>query len=465
MYVCAPAYPSVRTQNGNYYIDDAQGSAQITGDTSSAREEARRTAYGDAVEQLISSLIPGIQEKASYRVILDKVLSPATGMVKNFRISSENVYDGVLTVTGSCSISEKSFDGLLGPQIISLLGNPRVMAVVDQPANKDKKPSVSPYEPQLKGIFEKAGYSTVDANQARTQFNLDLSNSYEDTTKLMAAARALRADIIIIAKTASSAAKRSAYGQTWYVSSGSAQVKALQARTSDSLGTSSLQRGSQESKSSSAGGIISSSINKAADEIIYKIAYAMASDQPSGGIVRVNVKITEASFNYIQRIGGIFRSWVGSAGDIFDRGFENGVIELDVVSTKTAKDIAAFLSGYAEIQALTAQEVYARAGVIRDDTGPVVQANTVKIAITVDNIRNHKDAQELENELKKFIGSAGKVENSYADPTASLTVTYTEGAPGMRTAQEISSFLQEQSINIDSVSDNTIKGWKRGWLW
>ncbi len=473
--VLSPAYSAVRNQNSTYFIDDAVGSAQIkNGNKAAAREDARRAAYRDAIDKALGSLVPGISERTTYSTIENRVYSQASGLVKNFKVTSENIEGDTLTITGTCSVSEKSFDGILGPEVISMLGNPRVMIVVDQPAadddKKKKAPAISPVETELMSLFEKAGYLIVDMDQARTLLALDKSNAYNDTEKLIGAAKTLRADVIVVAKTTSGSSSTTVHGVKMYRSSGSVQLKAVQTQTAYQIGTASSSGSTGWGGSPSGGKIVSNGIRKATEEIIYKIAYRMASAGSALGGITVNVKIANASFRNVETIEEQLRNWLGSAGEIFERAYDNNTLEIDVVSPKTARNVASFLSDFADIESLTAQTISAK---IKPATpnAPVVPVgvSTFSIAVKIGNVNNNKDAEDIAAELRKFIGSSGEVSSSYADTTANITVTYAENAPGMKTAQEISSFLKDQNINIDSVDNNSVNGWRKGgiggWLW
>lgn len=468
-----PSYSAVRTQNNTYYIDDATGSAQIrNGNTSTAREEARRNAYRDAIDKAIGSIVSGISERNSYGTMRDRVYSQASGLIKNFKITSENINDGIITITGSCTVSEKSFDGVLGPEVISMLGNPRVMIVVDQPQNdKDNKKAsgLSPLELELHSMFEKAGYLIVDMDQAQTLLKLDSKNSYNDTERLIAAAKTLRADIIVVAKAESSSRKQSALGQTWYIVSGTVHIKAVQTQTAYQIGTATASGGNGKgSRSASAGGILSSSIRKAAEDIIYKIAYRMASAGSSLGGITVNVKISNADYKDVVRIKENFAAWLGSTGELFQRSFENRNVEFDIVSQKKAEDIAAFLSDYAEIEGLTTQTITARSG---RQTAPPVTASAprgdgMKISITISNVKRLSVAQEFAQGLQGFVGSGAKVENSYSNPVANITITYDGNAQDVKSLQDISGYLSKQDITIDGTDEakKTITGYSRRWF-
>lgn len=465
----SPAYSAVRNQNNTYFIDDAVGSAKIVnGNKAAAREEARRNAYRDAIEKAMGTLVPGMSERNSYGAISGRVFSQASGLVKNFKVTSENIEGDTLTITGSCNVSEKSFDKILGPEVISMLGNPRIMIVVEQPAAKDgekKAPAISPLEMDLISIFEKAGYLIVDMDQARTLLALDKSNAYNDTEKLIGAAKTLRADVIIVARSTSSSSSTTVHGVKMYKSSGSVQLKAVQTQTAYQIGTASSSGATGWGGSPAGGRIVSSGARKAAEDLIYKIAYNMASAGSSLGGITVNVKIANATFKNVENIEEGLREWLATNGEIFERAYDNGVLELDVVSPKTARNVASFLSDFADIEGLTAQTINARVRASRPASAPAPTGG-IAIAVNIDNVKNIDDASRLENGLKNFVGSSGEVKSSYAGTSLTLNVIYPGNASDIKDSQALASFLKGQKITIDGVQEDSIKGHKLGgWLW
>lgn len=161
----------VRADNSTYFIEDAEGFAVIVdGKKQQAREQAKRVAYRDAIEKAME-MFSGNPD-AEMR---NKVFAKSQSMVRNFKITSETISGDTLFITGSCSVGERAFDGVLGPEVISMLGNPRIMVIVDEEGDKN----ASLVEEELLSIFEKAGYLIVDREQAQTLLALDPKKSIQ----------------------------------------------------------------------------------------------------------------------------------------------------------------------------------------------------------------------------------------------------------------------------------------------
>ena len=452
-------FASVRSERNTYFIDDAQGSAVIKdGKKQAAREEAKRAAYRDAIDKAMEMFAGEVN--ADMR---NRVFARSQSMVKNFKVIDESIEDDTLTITGSCSVSEKSFDGVLGPEVISMLGHPRIMIVVDPESTKN----ASLVEDELLNMFEKAGYLIVDSEQAKTLLAIDKSNSFSDPETLAGAARTIKADIIIVAHATSGAAHAQRFGIHMYKPSASVQVKAVLSKTAYQISSTRISRGTKDWQgSSSAAGMIRSGIRQAAEEIIYKIAYRMASAGSALGGVTVNIQLANASFKDIEK----FTAYLKETGQVFERSYSKELAELDLVSPKNARNVASLISDYdlpggkIEVDGLTAQTVTARVKPHKID-GPVVidddgKKPAVVVNIFVDNVTKESRAKELEKEIKVIIGNTGKVESTYASPSLKIVVTYDSNPEDGNGIKALEGTLKDKKIRIDSVTEDSIRGWR-----
>ena len=459
-----PSLASVKVEKGVYIVEDATGQATIKdGKKNTAREEAKRLAYLDAIEKALEACVSGINKMDSYNATRDKVFAKSSGLVKNFKITNEAVENDTITITGSCQVSERSLDGVLGPEVISMLGNPRVMILVDEATGNNS----NIVENELSRLFEKAGYLIVDVDQAKTLLALDPQKAFNDPEMLEGAAKTIRADIIVIAKATSSTSSFNRYGVKIYNISTSAQVKAVLTETAYRISSQTVYGGKKNSLQGGAGGSLISCVDRATEEIIYKIAYNMASAGSALGGITVNIKIANASFKEVEEIEEKLREFAGNNGHLFERNYENNLLEIDLVSGKTARNIASFLSEYANVEGLTSQTINAR--MIRRPTENVASTTPeegVSIKIRIENITGFEAAIPVENSLREFIGSSGEIKSKYEGTALELTVTYASGARDIKNAQSIAMFLQNNDIRIDKLQDDSITAWKqpKGWF-
>ena len=450
-----PSFASVRAERNTYFIDDAQGSATIqNGNTKKAREEARKAAYRDAIDKAMEMFAGDVN--ADMR---NRVFAKSQSMVKNFKVTDETVDGDTLTITGSCSVSERAFDGVLGPEVISMLGNPRVMIVVDPESTSN----ASTVEDELLRMFEDAGYLIVDKEQAQALIALDPKKSFSDEM-LANAAKTIKADIIIVAHATSGAAHAQRFGINMYKPSASVKVKAVLTQTAYQISSTTISKGTKNWQgSSSAAGMIRSGIRQAAEEIIYKIAYRMASAGSALGGVTVNIKLADASFKDIEN----FTKYLKETGQVFERSYSKELAEIDLVSPKNARSVASLISDYElpggkiEVDGLTAQTVSAKVrpvGPVKVEETPKTQA--VVINVYVDNIKSEKEAENVRNELQKLAGTLGTLNLSYNAPALTITITYNGNPSDTQDVRAIEKSLKDMNIRIDNSTPDSIRGWK-----
>lgn len=455
VFACTQSFATkIRAERNTYFIDDAEGFALIRdGKKSAARDEARKMAQRNAIDKALEMFAGSTDESMKNRVF-----AKAQSLVKNFKITSETISGDSLYITGSCSVGEKAFDGVLGPEVISMLGNPRVMIIVDGS-------NASMLENELLRLFEKAGYLIVDRDQAQTLLALDPKQAFNDPEMLSAAAKTIKADIIVVARASSSAAHAQRFGIHMYKPSGSVQIKAVLTKTAYQISSSTVSRGTKNWQgSSSAAGLLSSGIRQAAEEIIYKIAYRMASAGSALGGITVNINLANASFKDIEK----FTAYLRETGQVFERSYSKELAEVDLVSPKNARSVASLISDYKlpggiiEVNGLTAQTVSARVKpfIPDDPVPPVPPTPAVVINVYVDNIKSQQEAENVRNALQKIAGSLGTLNLSYSEPALNITITYNGNPNDTQDVRAIEKSLKDMNIRIDNTSDNSIRGWK-----
>ena len=128
------AEAKIKIENGMYILNSVEGSVAINNRKKSVvREDAKRSAYGNIIEKILNDLSLNDKDNENYKEIYKKIYSKMPALVKDFKIISEKVTDdGNLNINVACKISEKNLDNLIGSDVINMLGNPRVMILIDE---------------------------------------------------------------------------------------------------------------------------------------------------------------------------------------------------------------------------------------------------------------------------------------------------------------------------------------------
>ena len=340
----------------------AEGAAAIVdGNKDKARSEAKNQAYRDALEKGVGAMVQGITEMKDFQVVKDKVFSQSQGLVKTFDISREWEEDGIYYIEADCQVSAGALDGVLGPAVIDMLGNPRVMVLVDE-SIEGEKPFLSTVEGEVLKVFEKAGYLLVDPGQsgALDQKELDLARETGDTARLQELAKTFRADVLIHGKAQGlSFTQQKIEGVTLYGVRSQVQLKAVIAQTGYVLGTEMIEKKDKgTSPQDGAVKAFQAASGPVASTIVHKVAYALVSGQ-AGGVTGRTIKVVIEGVNFA-RLRGIKQEIESLDGvtSVYQRSFAGQRAELDVVAEKTSEDLAVDLERLGiEISSLSANTV------------------------------------------------------------------------------------------------------------
>lgn len=344
----------------------ASGVAAIVGgDVEKARSEARNQAYRDALEKGVGAMVQGITEVKDFQVVRDRVFSQSQGLVTSFEITREWEEDEVYHIQADCVISSKALDGVLGPAVIDMLGNPRVMVLVDESIGGER-PFLSTVEGEVLDVFEKAGYLLVDPGQAEqlSQMEIDAARETGDVQKLQELARHFQADVLIYGKAQGVPFTRQEIeGVSLYGVRSQVQLKAVISQTGYVLGTERIEaKDKGTSVQDGAVKAFQAATGKAAADLVNKVAYALVSGQ-TGGIPGRTFKvfIEGVDFAALRQIKESLENTSGVTA-VYQRNFSNGKAELDVVAEKSAEDLAVDLSGLGmEITSMSANAIEGKA--------------------------------------------------------------------------------------------------------
>ena len=236
---------------------------------------------------------------------------------------------------------------MLGPAVIDALGNPRIMVLLDERIG-DKPSFLSTAESEVLRVFEKAGYLLVDPTQAGTLKDIDLAaaRSANDPEKLREIARDFQADVLIYGKAYASAyADQKISGVRIYGVRSTVQLKAVLSASAYQLGSDTYEE-KQKGTSLEDGAVkgLKPGASRAGKSLVNKIAYALISGS-AGGIPgrTVKIKLTGVAFKEAKALKEELSGIEGVTG-VYQRQFRKGELELDVVSDKTAEDLASILS-------------------------------------------------------------------------------------------------------------------------
>lgn len=389
-------------------VDDARGVGE-------SRDAALIAARTDALDKAMELCISGVTDLPQFESTRQNIHESASSLIKEIKIANEKKEKNGVVITAVCKIDRAKFDPILGKGVIAALGAPRIMILVDERVG-DQQPFMSSVETAAIETFERAGYHVVDPDQARALLHIDPSSAYDDPAKLTEAARTLKADIVIVGRAyASPYAEQKVHGVTLFGVKGTVQFKAVLAQSAYQIGTKTFEEttGKKPATSVEEGAMrcFKGAASRAADEIVFEIAYKMASANTSVGGRTIGVKIADASFKDAQTIEDSLRAHSG--GEVFRRAYRDRELELDVVSEMSADDLASFLSDQRIIiSTVTAQSV---AGSLSSPASAASNMPLPSATVTVilSGVQSYDEGKIIEGAIAQMISSMGSVSGAF----------------------------------------------------
>jgi hypothetical protein len=315
--------------------------------TGTSRKSAEDDAKRNAIEQGIGAFIDGYTEMKDYQVVTDKVFSKAQGIIKKFEVLNERKDgDGLVTIEARAVVSASALDGVLGPATIDMLGNPRILIIIDERVS-EKQPFIYTSEGQVERVFQNSGLHIVDKAQsvALSDVQLNEARKKQDDEELLRIARDFKADVLVSGKAyAGSFVSVKAGGRPVYSGRASVQIKAVLTNTAQQIAFNTSEadqkvtRGTTEEDAAIKGFQICAS--QSAKKMVNAIAYSMFG---SLGAPTYRIKIAgvpfDAVFELIENLEAL-----DEVKSVYQRSYDDGTLELDVVSEMDVNTLARWLS-------------------------------------------------------------------------------------------------------------------------
>jgi hypothetical protein len=337
------------------FYSDARAAIRQTGQeitvgnavgTGTTREAAVERARRDAIEQGIGAFIDGYTSVKNFEVVTDKVFSLSRGVINKFEIIDEKKDDdGMFTVEARAVVSAAALDGVLGPVTLDMLGNPRVVVILDERI-ADKQPFLFTSESEVERVFQNSGLYIVNKDQADKLAGISLEEARlrQNDEEMLRIARNFRADILVSGKAyAGSFVSAKAAGHTVFSGRASIQLRAVLTNTAQQIGFDAFEADQKITRGTTVEDAAIKGFQKCAPEaakkMINSVAYMMFG---SLGAPTYNVKIAGIPF---ESVGALKKSLeeLDEVKSVYQRAYDNGQIELDVISEMDSNALGTWL--------------------------------------------------------------------------------------------------------------------------
>jgi hypothetical protein len=312
----------------------------------STRDAAVNDARRAAIEQGIGAFIDAFTSVKDFAVVTDKVFSTAQGIIKNFDILDERKdNDGMFVVEARAVVAAAALDAVLGPVTIDMLGNPRIMVIVDERI-ADKEQFIFTSEGEVERVFQNSGLHIVDKSQAdiNTDINLNEARERQNVEELLRISRNFQADILVSGKAlAGSFVSIKRGGHPIFSGRASIQLKAVLTNTAQQVDFQTVDADQNFTLGTTAEDAAIKGFKHcapiAAKAMVNRIAYSMFG---SLGAPTYRIQITGIPFKEVRVLKEALES-MDEVTSVYQRSYRSNTLELDVVSEMDANALAEWL--------------------------------------------------------------------------------------------------------------------------
>jgi hypothetical protein len=311
------------------------------------RKAAEDDAKRNAIEQGIGAFIDGYTSVKDFQVVTDKVFSTSQGIIKKFDVIREKEdSDGMFTIEALAVVSAAALDGALGPATIDMLGNKRIMVIVDERIG-DKQPFLFTSEGEVERVFQNSGLHIVNKDQADklADVNLNEARMRQNDEEMLRIARNFQADILVKGKAlAGSFVSVKVAGHPVYSGRATIQLEAVLTNTAQQIGFDMVDADQKVTRGTTAEDAAIIGFKKcapqAAKKMVNAIAYMLFG---SLGAPTYSVKITGMPFDELFALQDSIEA-LDEIKSVYQRSFDNEMLELDIISEWDANTLARWLS-------------------------------------------------------------------------------------------------------------------------
>ena len=328
------------------------GVASIFGnDIGLARDQAIDDALRKAVEQTLGTFIQSSTLVENHMVVEDNILSWSNGYVRRYNVLREGKVDAStfeVTIEAEVELANLKNDWESIQTLLSKMGNPRVMFMIDEQNIGDSKNryhylsvDINVTENSLLNKFIEKGFECVDPATVRQNLQQDQAIAVLQGNTQMAAAIAkkLGAEVVITGKAIAKVASGFNLGG---MKSCQANITArvIKADVATIIATSSAHAAYPHIDEVTGGTeAIKKASNKLADDLINKITKKWKDEFYRATTVKVVVHGIK-SFSQVNDFKNTLKYLIRGVKDIYSRNITGSIAELDVKITGNANQLA-----------------------------------------------------------------------------------------------------------------------------
>lgn len=357
-----PAAPAPAAESDTQSVE-AQGSAPIfRNDRGAARERAIEQALREAVAMVAGTMVSAVSVTQNAALLEDSVFTQAKGYVKTYKVIKEAARDGAMEVTIKAEVAKSKLGGDIDRvrAMLEQLQYPKVMLLISEvcqgPAipGGDNKPggfltsSIGTVENTFVDAWSSKGYTFVDRQALRGKIEnspvMKVVGAEPTPEQLDAIADLSGAQIIIYGKAIGTGTGPVIAGSNMQSASVNMSLRVLNADTGEIVATENADgRAVHIDPTTACNQAFQQTTRRIADLLVDKVVSAWA-----GSVRMVNMEIegVKGMATYAELVS-IFRSEMRGIKAVMPRGYQSGVVKLDLKYQGRVSHLASDIEEYA----------------------------------------------------------------------------------------------------------------------
>ena len=353
VFICLCANTSAASQRP--VVVDVEGFADILGGRKDlARENALNNAFRLAIEQVVGVMINSKTVIQNSQLLHDKIFSKSSGFIKTYAITHESFENGACRLHVRATVSTSRLEkGLEDVKLLwKKMGKPRMALIISEQNIADEQPAHPLQDISTKsciaetviyGVLEKKGYNLVDRQTlvaiARQQGAISATDASVPLEAAIRVAAGGGAEIVIIGQSVAKAGATVLSGTNMRSSQAEVTAKVVDADTGQIIASHSASGVFAHINPSTAG---TEAIRNASQELAENLHKQIMINwkQRVTGPRTAQVKIKGVEFDDISRLRELMRQRLSSVEETLERGYKDGVLNLEVEINGTPRELA-----------------------------------------------------------------------------------------------------------------------------
>lgn len=334
---------------------DVEGYASIEGGKkAAAREGALNDAFRRAIEQVIGVMVEAKTVVRDATLLQDKIYSKSSGFIKSYKINSETFESDACRVNINATVSRVRLEKGLNDigLLIKKMGKPRVAVIMTEQNIGNDAPSGSLNDGSVNAgiadsvihdVFAKKGYNLVDRETlvalAKREGTLSAAGAISSNEAAIQVAAGGGAEVAIIGQAIAKAGAAALSGSNMRASQANVTARVVDVDTGQLIASySATSRSVNVNPTAGGAEAIASASRKLVDNLNRQIIAAWKLKVTGTRIIKLSIKDIE--FGDIAKVRDLFRERLKHVEETIERGYRDGVLNLDVEASGTARELA-----------------------------------------------------------------------------------------------------------------------------